>query len=272
MKTFLFLAIFISFTFCAIAQSPGYYKLPAPADPQTAQQRKSAINSISADVFTAGYFKGIPYRLLSPAVTVKGKRYPLVLILHSSGGVGTDNTQQLGVLAKYWAQPQIQAAFPAYVVAPQFPDRTSNYKQGPGGVQASVPSAALPEAMLLVDSLKKILPIDENSIYVLGFSMGGSSVINSIGRRPGLFAAAVAISGIPDFGHTTALSKVPLWIIHGNADTENPFASDSLLYHQLNKKQLTFWEIDKLQHEIFSDLYTTNILPEWLFRHHLHKQ
>jgi predicted peptidase len=272
MKVFFLLTSFISFALCAIAQHPGYYKLPAPTDRQTAQQHKADINNINADVFTAGNFKGIPYRLLSPATTVKGKRYPLVLILHSSGGIGMDNLKQLNVLVKYWAQPQIMAAFPAYVVAPQFPERTSNYTQGRSGVPESVPSATLPDAIRLVDSLKKIFPVDESSIYVLGFSMGGSSVINSIGCVPGLFAAALAISGIPDFGHTAALGKVPLWIIHGNADQENPFASDSLLYHQLNKKQLTFWEIDKLQHEIFSDLYTTNILPEWLFRHHLHKK
>jgi predicted peptidase len=99
--------------------------------------------------------------------------------------------------------------------------------------------------------------------------MGGSSTINSLDLRPGLFAAGISISGIPDFKETATLAKIPLWLIHGNADTENPMGSDSLLYKELRSlrgKQITFWEVDQLQHEVYAELYATDIIPEWLFR------
>jgi predicted peptidase len=110
--------------------------------------------------------------------------------------------------------------------------------------------------------------IDSNRIYVMGFSMGGSTAMNAISLRPDLFAAGVSFSGIPDFDGEAAFTKVPLWIIHGNADVENPFASDSLLYKELKAKgapKLLFWEMDKMGHEVPKQLSTDTLVEAWLF-------
>jgi predicted peptidase len=254
----------------------GHYRLSQQISKDSAEKIKNNIRAISNDVLTAFQYTGankitINYRLLSPASSNKKDKYPLVLVLHGSGAVGTDNTTQLSVLVKLWAQPYIRERYFAYVLAPQFPQRSSNYSPDPDKkVLVSTPDPCLTTALQLIDSLKKTLPIDEKKIYVIGFSMGGSGTINSLELRPDLFAAAVAISGIPAFNHTNTLAKVPIWLIHGNADTENPMGSDSLLYEQLHARHdphIKFWEIDHLGHDIYPDLYTGDKIPRWLFSH-----
>ena len=253
----------------------GYYRTQQLLSKDSTDKIKASLKGISNELFQPLAYTGrnnipINYRMLAPARVDKQGRYPLVLVLHGSGAVGTDNLAQLGVLVKLWARPDIQAKYPAYIVAPQFPRRSSNYAPDPDKkVLVSTPDACLSTALQLIDSLKKVLPVDESRIYVIGFSMGASSTINSLVLRPDLFAAGVAISGIPAFGHLDVLARVPLWIVHGNADTENPFPSDSLLFQRLqalHAGQLRFWEIDQLEHEIYYPLYTTEVLPEWLFR------
>ena len=98
--------------------------------------------------------------------------------------------------------------------------------------------------------------------------MGASSTINALGLRPNMFAAAISVSGIPDFSYTDKLVQIPLWLIHGNADNENPIASDKQLYKELlsrHDQHIKFWEIDNLDHDIYSPLYTTDAIPAWLF-------
>jgi len=241
----------------------------------SAARLKAAVRKTDSDLFSAAtYINGsdtLPYRLLSPLSAAPGDVYPLVLVLHGSGVEGTDNKSQLGVLAKSFAQADQRRRWPAYVVVPQFPRRSSNYKKDPDtNVLYSVPDTCLSLALQLIDSLKKLLPVDAKRVYITGFSMGASSTINALEMRPDLFAAAVAISGIPSFGQLQNIAKTPLLIVHGNADTENPIASDQLLYKKLrriNKRNIQFWEIDGLAHDVFPPLYTLHTLERWLYQH-----
>jgi predicted peptidase len=260
-----------------LKKKTGYYRLQPAMNADPAETiRNRILHSVDTGVFKPIAYTGtgmitINSRLLEPVSPDTGRKYPLVLVLHSSGRpIGTDNVSQLGVLAKLWAQPAIRKKYPAYVLVPQFPRRSSNYAPDPSRkVLASVPDSCLTTALELVDAVAKMFPIDGRRIYVVGFSMGGSGAINALGLRPGLFAAGLSISGIPDFGHLTALAKTPLWLVHGNADTENPMSSDSALYKELqalNDEHITFWEIGGLKHEIYPELYTTDAIPAWLFR------
>jgi predicted peptidase len=257
------------------AQRSGYYKTKQTTNQDAADKAKAAIRAISNDVFQPFQYTGankipINYRFLSPLNVSNQEQYPLVLVLHGSGAIGTDNVSQLGILAKLWAQPDIREKYPAYIVVPQFPQRSSNYVMDKERkVLVSIPDPCLTTALQLIDSLKKVLPIDARKIYVTGFSMGGSGSVNSLMLRPDLFAAAVPVSGVPAFTQPAVLVKTPLWIIHGNADNENPFNSDSLLYHELSTTrtpQFRFWEIEGLGHDVYSELHTSDILPRWLFR------
>lgn len=263
-------------TACAGAKKErGYYKAQELVSADSAVKLKSKLSqAVSNDLFEPFTFTGsnhttIPYRLLRPAPSNKTGKYPLVLVLHSSGAIGTDNTSQLGILAKLWAQPAIRGKYPAYVVVPQFPQRSSNYQTDKSrNVLTSVPDPSLASVLQLIDSLRQVLPVNLKQVYVIGFSMGASSTINSLGLRPDMFAAAVSVSGIPDFNHIDKLAQTPLWLIHGNADTENPIASDRLLYKELlslHDQHIKFWEIDNLEHDVYPKLYTSDAIPAWLF-------
>ncbi len=273
----LLLAFTFGLTSCSNQRSL-YGSRLMPKDPHTlaSKQRVAALKGIANALFEEGAYQGkaaplIKYRLLRPQqAEINNKKYPLVIVYHGSDGVGTDNNKHLGVLAKLWADPKMQQDYPVYVLAPQFPTRSSNYVLDSGrNVLKSIPQPGVSSALQLIDSLKKKLPIDENRIYVIGFSMGASTVINSLSMRPDLFAAGVSISGIPEFTQVQTLANIPIWLIHGNIDTENPGDSDQQFYKEVSfKHQTRFWQFEGTAH---NDIMTNSILgtqiPEWLFKH-----
>lgn len=256
----------------SIAQQ--YKKVPVKVPSAGVQEKINQVKTIKADQFEPGSFHGdntitIPYRLLRPLFTGQ-QRYPLVIVFHGSGAVGNDNVSQVGFLAKSWAEPGLRQRFPAFVLVPQFPSRSSNYEMDPvKKVLSSKVQPPVKTVLALIDSLVKVLPVDKDRVYVEGFSMGGSTTMNVLTLRPDLFAAGIAFSGIADLNATGKLTDIPLWIIHGNADTENPFASDSLFYKEMqakNAKRLRFWEIDQLEHQLPFDLVEDGTIATWLFR------
>ena len=248
------------------------YKLVS--DFNYSSQTLAEIKNVNIDLFDTSQFTKngieIKYRFLKPEKLSNSddKYYPLVIVLHGSGEIGTDNKVQMGLLAKIWATEKYQAKYPAFIVVPQFPKRSSSYiKDSSSNLPTSQAQPALQTLISLIDSLKYNLKIDTKRIYLVGFSMGASTAMNALAQRKDLFAAAVAFSGIPDF--LSNLVNKPLWIIHGNADDVNTFSSDSLFYKQMKvkkAKQIKFWEIDKLKHEVPLSLITTAEIPKWLFK------
>lgn len=255
------------------AQTSGYKLIITAVDKEAAEKKKNDILKISNDLFIAGTYTGsgkeaIHYRMLQPQTVPGIRKYPLILIFHNSGRIGTDNIAQLDVLVKYWAQPDIRNRYPAYVVALQFPVRSSNYTTLTGDLMSSAPAPCLQTALELTDSLSKVLPIDATRVYSLGFSMGASTANNAMMARPELFAAGICISGIPTQEKAERLKHIPIWLIHGNKDADNPIPGDRAFYKKMSKLKSTkiaFWEIEGLEHKIYAPLYTTDIMPEWLF-------
>jgi predicted peptidase len=195
-------------------------------------------------------------------------KYPLVVIYHGSGAIGTDNNTQLELLHKLFASPEIQSKYPAYVLAPQFPTHSSDYATDTERkVLYSTPRPCLNAVLQLIDSLQSNLNIDSKRIYIVGFSMGGSTVINSLSARPDLFAAGISIAGIPQFDQTQVLKKIPIWLIHGIDDTENPIDSDEVLFNEMGEN-IRFWKLKAITHDnVFSSLILGETLPQWLFKY-----
>lgn len=250
----------------------GKAKIEKSVDSIYLKRRIAEIKGLNTDIFTKGSFKGagdtpIVYRLLKPKST--NRKLPLVIVFHGSNAVGNDNTSQLGILAKLFATDEIQAKYPTFVLAPQFPSRSSNYVLDHSrNVLTSVPQPCIKTALQLIDSLKNTLNIDEKRIYLIGFSMGASSVINALSLKPDLFAAGISISGIPQFEKVKTLTNIPIWLIHGNMDTENPYNSDEKFFEEVKYNNRTrFWEFDNLAHnDIFAPAILTDELPKWLFK------
>ena len=273
--TRILLAFFISSTLLtscsATKEQFGENVIENTTDTTLSKQEVQKIRNLDANIFDSGTFVGkeqieIKYRLFTPKQKGTDK-YPLVIVYHGSGAIGTDNKSQLGLLPKLFSSQDNQVKYPAYILAPQFPTRSSDYELDTArSVLHSIPRPCLNSVLQLIDSLKLSLNVDSKRIYVVGFSMGGSTAINSLSNRPDLFAAGISISGIPQFDKIQELTTIPIWLIHGIDDTENAINSDEQFYKEGGTK-IRFWKLKETTHD---NIFTTTILGEtllkWLFK------
>jgi predicted peptidase len=150
---------------------------------------------------------GAPYRLFVPA-TYRGKSaLPLVLFLHGGAGRGRDNERHLlggnGMLVEMFAAAESE--FPAFVLAPQ---TASEH-----GVEST---------LAILEDVRAHYRVDPTRIYVVGQSLGGYGLIDLVGARPQLFAAAIVIAASGERSSAKGLAGVPLWFFHGEHDEAVP--------------------------------------------------
>ncbi|WP_340644821.1 prolyl oligopeptidase family serine peptidase [Phenylobacterium sp.] len=214
--------------------------------------------------FAAQTYDGLPYRLLTPPGP---GRHPLVLVLHGSGAIGSDNLSQLGVFARAWAEPAL-ADLDAYVAVPQAPTRSADYQPDADGLLASRPGSSLPAILALVEDMATRLPVDRSRIYLVGFSMGGSAALQALLLKPDLFAAAVAFSPVPPPRDRAArLAATPMMLVHGTADTENPYAPDQAWAQAMARagghpRVIVY---DGMDHRVPPDMLAARDWRDWLF-------
>ena len=247
-----------------------------PADSAEAAATIAEVEALPADLFEAATFTGsdgtaLPYRLLSPPAVASGERIPLVVVFHGAGEIGTDNLRQMDRFPKTWARPEIRERFPAFVVAPQMPERSALYS-GPAETPGrfSRPGPPLATALELLDHLIARLPVDTTRVYAVGFSMGSSTTWNALALRPDLFAAAVPIAGVPNPAQADVVAQTPVWVVHGTADTANPIGPDRTMVGLLRRRpeaEVRFWPVDGLWHAVPPRLLAGTELMEWLFAH-----
>jgi predicted peptidase len=265
---------------CLLALSVAHGEQQRIAPPSTAPMK--TLSAEEADALRPAFEKlsfatadgqSLPYRLLRPERPEADKVYPLVIMLHGSGQIGTDNESQLDNLALSWAQPEMRSRYPAYVAVPQFPARTANYQVSTmDKLLASHPGAALLPLFELVDQLTATLPVDAARIYLVGFSMGASAAWHAMLLHQGKFAAAVLLSGVPP-ERTLAplLQSVPLLICHGDADPQNPYAPDLAMYRALGPaSKAVFRTYTGMGHTVPPDIAdpSSTWWRDWLFAQH----
>ncbi|KFC23342.1 carboxylesterase family protein [Epilithonimonas lactis] len=234
--------------------------------------RIKAIKNLDYSDFKAGKFDdgkvAVNYRFLKPSKIKQDKKYPLILVFHGSGAVGTNNTSQMGVLSKIWLLPENREKYQAYVLLPQFPVRSSNYHLDESrNVKVSESNEHLDLVLESIDSLIIKENIDPKRIYVMGFSMGGATTSNAISKRPDLFAAAINVSGISQFDKIDKLTKMPIWIVHGSLDTDNFPQSNFKFYDEMKTKGNVFlWEYKDKYHNNILSAELVDEIPKWLFK------
>ncbi|XHS78558.1 dienelactone hydrolase family protein [Burkholderiaceae bacterium UC74_6] len=234
---------------------------------------RDIFKTVALDEFESGNFESargtyLPYRLLRPSKLIPGRTYPLVVQLHGSGGIGTDNQGQMERMAKSWAMPDVRDRYQAFVLIPQFPIRSANY--GPASPdQHAVPSEALSDALELTAKMASTLPVDKSRIYASGFSMGGSATWLLPCLGAGTFAAIVPMSGIaPPDSQAINFINLPVLALHGDADPENPIASDRRFVQAIARhggRQASLREYKGLEHQPPSDAYPGYWWRDWLF-------
>ena len=104
----------------------------------------------------------LPYRIYVPRSLPAGKKVPLVLFLHGSGGRGNDNMRQLTdqSASLVFVQPENQARWPLFMVAPQCP-LDQQWVAMPWGAptgkgqRPAQPTWPMAAALALVDQLQR---------------------------------------------------------------------------------------------------------------------
>ncbi len=230
-----------------------------------------SVDDFAAETFTASDGTVLPYRLLAPSTLEAGRRYPLVVQFHGSGGIGNDNLGQLENAAKAWALPAIRARYPAFVLVPQFPARSAGYDD-PATPRIAHATLQLQAALELIETVVAQQPVARGRIYATGFSMGGSASWLALLARPNLFAAAVPMSGIaPERRHAKALAGIPLLVLHGDADDENPIDSDREMVAAIRAaggSKVRLREYAGLAHRAPAELVPGDWWRDWLFTQH----
>ncbi|MEG1666663.1 prolyl oligopeptidase family serine peptidase [Chryseobacterium sp.] len=241
-------------------------------DSLTFLNNRKLLNSLNTDKFQKKIFAEndiqIPYRFLTPKSHFVNQKYPLVITFHNSTRIGNDNENQLEPFAKIWLRDEIYEKYPCYVVAPQFNKRSTNYEMNEQGVQISKPSNEVFALLKLIKNLEKQYPnIDKNRIYLIGYSMGGSTAQNLMNLNPNTFAAVVSVAAVPDLSNLNKIKDKNIWLIHGKQDDENPYIGSVELYNKLStNKNLIFTTFTHLHHNnIVIPFLVTDEIPKWLF-------
>jgi dipeptidyl aminopeptidase/acylaminoacyl peptidase len=137
-----------------------------------------------------------------PSAKGAAKPRPLILALHYGGGVTPETGAEFAEMLVLPALKDLGAV----ILAPNCPGR---------GWTDPVSEEAV---LALVTWAKRTRAIDERRVAVTGFSMGGIGTYRLAARHPEVFRAAVPVAGVPDKGDLEAAARVPLYIIHGEAD------------------------------------------------------
>lgn len=214
---------------------------------------------------TYGRGAHLNYRLFRPAGYDTRTNYPLVLFLHGAAGLGEDNARQFNggneVPPLALIAPEAQAKFPSFVAAPQCPrsDGWSTY----GGR----PTATLRLALEMLDAVGHEFSIDRARLYIVGVSMGGRGVWDTVLAHPDLFAAAVPICAAGDPAELGRIKHLPVWCFHGAADPTVPVDYARKMTSALRKAggNVRYTEYPGVGHDSYRNAFREPELLPWLF-------
>ncbi len=174
----------------ALAGPAGLAPLPAQAARQTEEQMSSP-----------GRYSYHYLLYLPPGYDGQsGERWPLLIMLHGSGAVGSDTT--LMSLAGPGLRIEQGGDFPAVVVSPQ----STVYYWDPAQLEA------------FIEDLLARYRLDADRVCLTGMSMGGFGTWNLATAYPDTFAAIVPVCGGGAPNLAARLRDVPVWAFHGALD------------------------------------------------------
>ncbi|HYH68415.1 MAG TPA: redoxin domain-containing protein [Urbifossiella sp.] len=179
---------------------------------------------------------------------------PVMLFLHGSGQVGTDNTKQLGV----GLGPAVRERgmpFPFIGVFPQA-------REGPwlaGGSDGK-------RALAILKAVEREFPTAKNRVYLTGISMGAEGVWSLAAAHPKRFAAIVPMCGGGAPTLAASLKDTPCWAFHGDADTVVPVQASRDLIQAITKAggRPRYQEYRGLDHNCWDRAYGETELYRWL--------
>ncbi|MCB2357263.1 dienelactone hydrolase family protein [Clostridium estertheticum] len=182
------------------------------------------------------------------------KKWPLILSLHGSGerGNNIDNVKKWGIHKMLRENNN----FPFVVVSPQCPI----------GEIWEMQFNILKD---LLDEIGNNYNIDNERIYLTGYSLGGYGTWNFAILNPERFSAIVPISGgAVSPQKSLKLKNMPIWVAHGDSDTVVQFEESKRIVNYLKKynPNIIFKVYKGAGHEVCTTAYEEPELFKWLLK------
>jgi predicted peptidase len=260
-----------------LAQSPTGTMKVAVARRLSAKTLQRSLDALAdrfeAHTFTGGGGHVMPYRLFRPR-TVAGRTYPLVVFLHGSGGIGTDNNRQFTggnlVGSRVWALDANQERQQVFVIAPQSDEGWAEVNDAETKAQPAEGTHGADLLFELLDSVLPTLPVDRGRIYLTGQSLGGFGTFYMVMKRPDLFAAAIPVCGGGDPAEARKFRGVPIWAFHGIKDPVVAAQRSREMVEAIRSVggSATLTEYEGVGHNSWEFAYTEPELLSWLYAQH----
>jgi dienelactone hydrolase len=206
---------------------------PAKAGPPDGAFREQAVQIPAKDVSLSGV-------LFTPADSTARARRPAIVLMHGCGGM-LDGRGQLVARHRDWAERFARWGFVALTLdsfAPRGIKALCELKDRP----IKPWNERTADAYAALDYLAARSDVDPASVFVLGWSHGGSTVMGVVraqapGRQAGGQHFKAAVAFYPGCGQPLRQKiyqpTMPLLILHGEADDWTPAAPCVELAHKL---------------------------------------
>ena len=197
----------------------------------------------------------MPYRLFVPLNYDPQRKYPIVVSLHGSGEVGTNNTAPAShVVALRLAAHAKDPQYSSFVLVPQTFDYWGDRAQG--------------DVLDILAQLESQYSIDANREYVTGYSLGGYGTWDFITSHPDRFAAAVPVAGGGDPFFADVIKDIPIWAYHSLADGTVPVSESQDMIDAIRAAggHPRYTEFPFGDHgSSFNDAYSEPQLFQWMY-------
>ncbi|HEY0184006.1 MAG TPA: hypothetical protein VGC09_14455 [Rhodopila sp.] len=219
------------------------------------------------------------YEVLLPEGYDAARAYPVVLYLHQLD-MGNDRRALRRQVSGWFNTAAFRSRHPSIVVVPML-DQT----QDPGG--RTVNFGGKREGHVgeenTIAALRQVIArysVATDRIYVTGNSMGGMGTWQMLldynartGSKGHIFEAGLPVAG----AHRTAdpaqaaraLSRVPIWAIHGAQDHEVSLDWDRAMARLLSgSTTFRYTEIPDTGHDVWDSTYIREDVWDWMFAQH----
>jgi len=211
------------------------------------------------------------YQVYVPSSYDGSRAWPVVLFLHGAGERGDDGLLQttVGIAAAIRRYPE---RYPAIVVMPQAP-RDSFWAGPPGDA-----------ALAALDRTCAEFNVDPKRMYLTGLSMGGHGswylgyhhaerfaallvICGFVGDRPNRPTVVPPGEGTPYQRMAARVKTLPIWIVHGEADSRVPVTESRLMHEALGAvdADVQYTELPGTDHDSWTATYDSASIVRWLF-------
>jgi predicted peptidase len=170
----------------------------------------------------------------------KTRKWPLIVQLHGSGGIGN-------MPPASWSQEGFIMVCPRLL-----PNQSRGW------------SPSMLEAMF--NEVVAKYPVDLDHVYVMGHSMGGFGTYAWVTAHPERFAAAAPICGGGNPAQAERIKDIPLWVFHGLKDDAVPIQKSYDMVEALRKigGRVHFTVYTNGGHNVWDSAYSSEVYSWFL--------